>query len=79
MVYGWEGVLILFESRRRASKKIECTENAYNNPREVKTYWQVLPIVTGAYACFGRMRLLELFLLAFVLMVVHGSSHVSKM
>ena len=28
MVYEWEGVLILFESRRRALKKIECTENA---------------------------------------------------
>ena len=68
-----------FESRSRASKKIECTENAYTIPREVKTYRQVLPIVTGAYPCFGRMKLLELFLLVFLLMVVHGSSHVRKM
>ena len=78
-VYGWEGVLINFESRRRAAKKIECTENADSIPREVKTYRQVLPIGTGAYPCFGRMKLLELFLPPLLVMVVHDSSHICKL
>ena len=75
---GWE-VSFYFESQRRAAKKIECTEIADSIPREVKTYRQALPIVTGTYPCFSRMKLLELFLLPLVSMLVHSSSHVRKL
>ena len=60
-------------------KKIECTENPDTIPREVKSCRQALPIVTGAYPCFGRTKLLELFLLPLVAMLVHGSSHLCKL
>ena len=79
-VCGWEGVLILFLSPKGGlPKKLNVQKNADTVHREVKTYRQGLPIVTGAYPCCGRMKLLELFLLPLVAMLVHGSSHLCKL